>query len=161
MSSLLYIDRTLLLPCLARRPDYQPRGRAMRKVHKRYLREFLPATFAYSVLIIAYGFLARSVDSVFLRSVLVVLPLAPMVLMIRAMVRVIRDQDELERRIDLEAIAIASMLTGFGFFTFGMLLGASDWQGAQANVVAIWVLPCLFFSFGLAKIWVSRRYPPE
>jgi hypothetical protein len=42
-----------------------------------------------------------------------------------------------------------------------MLLGASDWQGAQANVVAIWVLPCLFFSFGLAKIWVSRRYPPE
>ncbi len=131
----------------------------MRKVHRRYLREFLPASVAYAVLIIAYGFLARGLESVLWRCIRVVLPLVPVILMIRVMVRVIRDQDELERRIDLEAIAIASMVTGFGFFTFGMLLGASNWQAAKADAVAIWVLPYLFLSFGLAKIWVSRRYP--
>ncbi|MFC5436273.1 hypothetical protein ACFPME_06875 [Rhodanobacter umsongensis] len=130
----------------------------MRAVHKRYLREFIPAMLAYVVLVVLSGFLLPKTASLPWRVVLAVLPLLPIVLAIRAMVRVLRDQDELERRIDLESFAIAAMATGFGFFSFGLLLLADlGWQ-VRGGAVAIWVMPCLFATFGLAKLLVVRRY---
>jgi len=110
------------------------------------------------VLILVYGALVPRTASVAGRAVLAILPLLPIVLLIRAMVRVIRDQDELERRIDLEAIAIAAMSTAFGFFSFGLLLSAGIGWKVAPDAVAIWVLPCLFGTFGIAKLLVSRRY---
>lgn len=130
----------------------------MREVHKRYLREFLPAMAVYAVLIVVFGMFASRVGSVAGRVALALLPLLPILLAIRAMVRVLRDQDELERRIDLESFAIAAMATGFGFFSFGLLLTAGiGWQ-VRGDAVAIWVMPCLFASFGIAKLLVARRY---
>ena len=131
---------------------------AMREVHKRYLREFLPAMAAYAVLIMVSGLLSAKVDSAAWRVVLVLLPLIPILFAIRAMVRVVRDQDELERRVDLESFAISAMVTGFGFFTFGLLMGANPGWTVSAQSVAIWVMPCLFATFGLAKPLVLWRY---
>lgn len=130
----------------------------MRAVHKRYLREFILAMSAYVVLIVLYGVLMPRTQGMLWRVMLAVLPLLPVVLVIRAIVRVIRDQDELERRIDLEAIAIAAMSTGFGYFSFGFLLNAGIGLKVSPADVAIWVLPCLFGTFGLAKLLVARRY---
>jgi hypothetical protein len=130
----------------------------MRPVHKRYLREFIPAMLAYVALILLFGYVVpRTQDRVW-HVVLAVLPLLPVALVIRAMVRVIRDQDELERRVDLEAIAIAAMATGFGYFSFGLLLSAGIGWRVAPDAVAIWVMPCLFGTFGLAKLLVARRY---
>ncbi|HXS04146.1 MAG TPA: hypothetical protein VN731_06700 [Rhodanobacter sp.] len=134
------------------------RPERMRAVHQRYLREFFPAMLGYVVLILAYGALVPRTESVAGRAVLAILPLLPIVLLIRAMVRAIRDHDELERRIDLEAIAIAAMSTAFGFFSFGLLLSAGIGWKVAPDAVAIWVLPCLFGTFGVAKLLVSRRY---
>jgi uncharacterized membrane protein HdeD (DUF308 family) len=134
------------------------RPEPMRSVHKRYLREFFPAMLGYLVLVLVYGALVPGTDSLAGRLALATLPLLPIVLVIRAIVRVLRDQDELERQIDLEAIAIAAMTTGFGYFSFGLLLSAGvGWKIVPATV-AIWVMPCLFGSFGVAKLLVSRRY---
>jgi hypothetical protein len=130
----------------------------MRAVHKRYLREFIPAMSAYVLLVLLYGVLMRRTEAMPWRVVLAVLPLLPIVLVIRAIVRVIRDQDELERRIDLEAIAIAAMSTGFGYFSFGFLLNADIGLKVTSADVAIWVMPCLFASYGAAKLLVVRRY---
>lgn len=130
----------------------------MRTVHKRYLREFIPAMAAYTVLIVLSGILVPKMDSHLWRAVLALVPLLPIVLAIRAMVRVLRDQDELERRVDLESFAIAAMVTGFGFFSFGLLLLAQVGGSIRAGTVAIWVMPCLFATFGVAKLFVSRRY---
>jgi hypothetical protein len=130
----------------------------MRAVHKRYLREFIPAMSAYVLLIVLYGILMPRTESTLWRIVLAVLPLLPIMLVIRAIVRVIRDQDELERRIDLEAIAIAAMSTGFGYFSYGFLLNANIGLKVEPAAVAIWVLPCLFASFGVAKLLVAWRY---
>ena len=130
----------------------------MRTVHKRYLREFIPAMLAYMALILLFGTLVQRTESTAWRAVLALLPLLPILLVIRAMIRVIRDQDELERRIDLEAIAIAAMVTGFGFFSFGLLLSAGVGWRVSADAIAIWVMPCLFGSFGVAKLLVAWRY---
>ncbi len=130
----------------------------MRAVHKRYLREFMPAMLAYSVLILLYGALVPKTESVPGRIVLAVLPLLPVMFVIRAIVRVIRDQDELERRVDLEAIAIAAMVTGFGYFSYGLLLSAGIGWKVEPGAVAIWVMPCLFGSYGVAKLLIAMRY---
>jgi hypothetical protein len=130
----------------------------MRAVHKRYLREFVPATAAYMLLILLYDVLMPKMEGMLWRIMLAVLPLLPVALVIRAIVRVIRDQDELERRIDLEAIAIAAMSTGFGYFSFGFLLNAGIGLEIAPAAIAIWVLPCLFGSYGMAKLLVARRY---
>jgi cadmium resistance protein CadD (predicted permease) len=113
---------------------------------------------AYVVLILLSALASERVDSVAGRVVLALLPLLPILLAIRAMVRVVRDQDELERRIDLEAFAISAMVTGFGFFSFGLLMGANVGWSVSGQVVAIWVMPCLFASFGIAKLLVLWRY---
>ncbi|MEP6898517.1 MAG: hypothetical protein ABI870_08310 [Rhodanobacter sp.] len=130
----------------------------MRAVHKRYLREFIPAMLLYVALILLFGWRVPLIHSPLWRGVLAILPLLPVLLVIRAMIRVIRDQDELERRIDLEAIAVAATLTGFGFFSFGLLLSAQVFSGMAADAVAIWVMPCLFGSFGVAKSLITLRY---
>ncbi|MEO8999375.1 MAG: hypothetical protein ABI227_10145 [Rhodanobacter sp.] len=130
----------------------------MRAVHRRYLREFIPAMSAYVLLILLYGVLMPRTEGTMWRIVLAVLPLLPIVLVIRAIVRVIRDQDELERRIDLEAIAIAAMSTGFGYFSFGFLLNADIGLKVEPAAIAIWVMPCLLASYGVAKLLVVRRY---
>lgn len=130
----------------------------MRAVHKRYLRDFIPAMAAYVLLILLYGVLMPRTEGMLWRIMLAVLPLLPVALVIRAIVRVIRDQDELERRIDLEAIAIAAMSTAFGYFSFGFLLNAGIGLEIAPAATAIWVLPCLFGSYGVAKLLVARRY---
>lgn len=134
------------------------REEVLRPVHVRYLREFFPAMAGYVVLIMVSGTWVPRMESVPARVALAALPLLPIALLIRAMVRVLRDQDELERRIDLEAIAIAAMSTAFGFFSFGLLPLADIGWHVGGPTVAIWVMPCLFAIFGIAKPLVARRY---
>jgi hypothetical protein len=134
------------------------REEVMRPVHVRYLREFFPAMAGYVVLMMVSGTLVPRMESIAARVALAALPLLPIALLVRAMVRVLRDQDELERRIDLEAIAIAAMSTAFGFFSFGLLPLADIGWHVSGDTVAIWVMPCLFAIFGIAKPLVARRY---
>lgn len=134
----------------------------MRAVHKRYTRELMLAMLAYAVaLVISIGLL-RGEDQPALRFALAALPLLPVAHIIRAMVRVIRDQDELERRVDLESIAIAAAIAAFGFFSYGLLATAKVLPNLPGSMVAIWVLPVLFGGFGLVKcLVVARRYQRE
>ena len=130
----------------------------MRAVHKRYLREFFPAMGAYMVLIFLSVYWLRTLEGTAARAVVTLLPALPIAFVIRAMVRVIRDQDEFERRIDLESIAIAGGIGSFGFFTYGMLLSARVVTAPPAEAVAIWVLPVLMGCFGICKCAVHLYY---
>lgn len=131
---------------------------AMRAVHKRYLREFFPAMAGYVVLILASVSWLKTLDGTLARTVVTLLPVIPIAFVIRAMIRVIRDQDELERRIDLEAIAIAGALGGFGFFSYGLLLNAKVLAAPEPAAVAIWVFPILMGLFGITKCGIRLYY---
>lgn len=131
---------------------------AMRAVHKRYLREFFPAMGGYVVMLFASITWLKSLDGTLARTLVTLLPAIPIGFVIRAMVRVIRDQDELERRIDLEAIAIGGALGGFGFFTYGLLLNAKVIEPPTAASVAVWVFPILMGLFGIAKCGMRLYY---
>ena len=56
------------------------------------------------------------------------------------------------------AHAIGGAVGGFGFFTYGMLLNAKVIAPPSAESVAIWVLPALMASFGVAKCALRWYY---
>jgi hypothetical protein len=131
---------------------------AMRAVHKRYLREFIPAILIYMLLVYLSVRWLRSVDGTVARAAVTLLPVLPIAFIIRAMVRAIRGQDELERRTDLESISIGGAIGGFGFFSYGMLINAGVLQAPPAQSVAIWVLPVLMFGYGAVKCCMTFYY---
>jgi hypothetical protein len=130
----------------------------MRPVHRRYMREFFPAMLAYVVVLLLSTAWLTTLEGTVARAVVALLPVLPIAFVIRAMVRVIRDQDEFERRIDLEAVALAGGIGGFGFFTYGMLLSAKVLAAPPAEAMAIWVLPVLIACFGICKCAVRVHY---
>jgi hypothetical protein len=130
----------------------------MRSVQKQYLREFFPSLIGYVVLLCLSLTWLKTLEGTAARAVVTLAPVVPIAFLIRAMVRAIRNQDELERRIDLESLAIALGIGGFGFCTYGFLLRASVLPDPSGVVIAIWVLPVLLSCFGLVKIAVRRYY---
>ncbi|PKM02076.1 MAG: hypothetical protein CVV15_13815, partial [Gammaproteobacteria bacterium HGW-Gammaproteobacteria-5] len=72
-------------------------------------------------------------------------------------VAIILARDELQRRIDLEAIAIASIGVGLGSLSLALLIVARVWDVSGRSAL-LWVLPALSLSYGLARYWVARRY---
>ncbi|MDZ4377492.1 MAG: hypothetical protein U0973_04940 [Xanthomonadaceae bacterium] len=91
------------------------------------------------------------------RALVALVPMAPITWMIRVQVAMILARDELQRRIDLEAIAIASIGVGLGSLGLALLIVARVWDVSGRSAL-LWVLPALLLSYGLARYWVARRY---
>lgn len=124
---------------------------------RRYLREFLPAMLAYVVAVIASVSLLKHVDEPVLRAMVALMPVPPIAFAMRAMVRRIRDADELQRQIELEALSVATLLVSLGYLTAGFLQKAGVID-VPSSVAMIWVFPLVCVVYGFAKILVNRRY---
>ena len=134
------------------------RDEPMRPAQRNYTREFLPAMAAYVVLLFLSQMLLRQVHVVPLRVLVVLLPIVPIVFVVRAMVRLVLASDELERRLQLEAISISSMSVGLLSFAAAFLRGAGLLPIENALML---VLPALFAAYGIASWWVRRRFRDE
>ncbi|GAB2518673.1 hypothetical protein [Lysobacter humi (ex Lee et al. 2017)] len=130
---------------------------ATRAVSRRYLRESLPAMLAYVGVLMLSVWLLKRVDAVGLRAVVALLPALPIAIALRATARYIRDLDELQRRIELEALALGSVATGFGYMTGGFLQGAKVIEISAAGAM-FWMFPLLCIGYGIARCVVARRY---
>lgn len=129
----------------------QPAGR-------RYLRALWPIMIGYSLtLFLSIWLVKRGIESVPLRAVVAVLPALAIALLMRAALRYLREIDELQRRIETEAIGIASLLVSLVYFAGGLLQKAKviDLDAAAAM---IWVFPLLCGTYGIAKMVLTRRY---
>ena len=125
---------------------------------RRYLRALWPVLVGYSLTLFASIFLIkRGIESVPLRGIVAVLPVLPIGLMMLAALRYLREIDELQRRIETEAIGAASLLVSLLYFAGGMLQKAKviDLDSAMAM---IWVFPLLCATYGIAKMVLTRRY---
>lgn len=91
------------------------------------------------------------------RALVALLPLVPITLAVRAVVRLILAGDELQRRIDLEAIAVAGVLVGLGALTLSLLMTA-DVLRLSGQQAMLWVFPALWLGYVAARVWASRRY---
>jgi predicted DCC family thiol-disulfide oxidoreductase YuxK len=125
---------------------------------RRYLAALWPAMVVYSLTLFASIYLIRrGIESVPLRAVVAVLPVLPIGWVMLAALRYLREVDELQRRIETEAIGAASLLVSLLYFAGGMLQKAEVFD-LDAGIAMIWVFPLLCATYGIAKMILTRRY---
>jgi hypothetical protein len=88
------------------------------------------------------------------RMLIALLPLPAIVWMMTALLRRLLRKDELEQRVDLMAIAIASAAVGVVSLAWGLL----DLNGLVPRVSLFYVFPALMGAYGLVKCVAWARY---
>ncbi len=136
-------------------PD--PSASATRDLMRRYRREFVPPMLAYLAVMLVWKRLLDAVDSTALRFVVALLPVMLVALVMRALVRFVRDSDELQRRIELESIAIAALLVAGAYMACGFLQSARLID-VPASAAMLLVFPAICLGYGVVKVFISRRY---
>lgn len=132
----------------------------MRNAQHRYIRSFIPAMALYAgVLVISILILRQWGEAlpIALRALVALAPVLPIGFACRAMVRYVRECDELERRIELESIALASLTVGMVYLCVGFLAVAKVLP-VHGGIAALWVFPALCGTYGLTKWFASRNY---
>ena len=125
---------------------------------RRYIRALWPIMIGYSLtLFLSIWLIKRGIASVPLRAAVALLPALAIALFVRAALRYLREIDELQRRIETEALGIASMLVSVLYFGGGLLEQAQVIQ-VDAGAAMIWVFPLLSLVYGIAKMILTRRY---
>jgi|SRR5437867_888561 hypothetical protein len=119
-----------------------------------YVREFLLAMAAYVlVLVVSITLLNASPNSAWWRIPLAVTPVVPAIFGVLAFVRFLSRIDELQRRIQLEALAFGFAGAGILTFSYGFLEGVGfphlSWTFVWPLMIALW---------GLGSAIASRRY---
>ena len=87
------------------------------------------------------------------RYVIALLPVIPMCAALVAMRRFIASVDELQRRIQLDAFAVAAATTGLVTFTYALLVNVGAPQ-----IGFEWVLPFTMMVWGVSVVLARRRY---
>ncbi len=126
-------------------------------LRSRYLREFIPAMAGYVVTLILSVWLLKRVDEPGLRALVALLPVPAIGLALRAIIRYIRDADEMQQRIELEAVSFATAFISLLYMAGGFLQLAKVID-VPSGVAMIWVFPLVCLSYGLAKFIVARRF---
>lgn len=126
-------------------------------VYRRYMKRVWPACAVYLLTVIATMGTVQLVSSQALRALLSVLPVIPIAWMMYAMVMYLREVDEMQRRIEAEAICVAALVTSMAYLTGGFLAAAKVFQPSAASVM-IWVFPVMMLVYGTAKMVITRRY---
>jgi hypothetical protein len=119
-----------------------------------YTAQFGAAMAAYAVVLIASIVVLQHVTLAVPWQVLIALaPVIPTLFALAAFLRFLGKMDELQRRIQVEALAIGAGTVGFLSFAYGFLENVG-----LPSLSYIWVLPALvvFWAFGLGI--ASWRY---
>ncbi len=132
----------------------------MKKTETSDRRENMIAIGAASMWVLSYfgarGLLKSFEMGTLLRVVVALFPVIPFVILLWMIIRGISQMDELERRIQLEALAVAFPLTFLMLMTLGLLelairLKPEDWSYRH-----LWPFMFIFYLFGLIR--ARRRY---
>ncbi len=126
-------------------------------LRRRYMREIMPPSVGYLLAVLLSTWLLKRVEAEWLRVVVALLPVPPIALMLRAIVRYIRDTDELQQQIELAAVSIATASVSMLYLTGGFLQAARVIQ-LRADLAMLFVFPLTCILYGVAKLAVSRRY---
>jgi len=125
-----------------------------RLISKTYAREFYTAMFAYAVLLLASVFLTNHASpSVWWRMPLALTPMVPIFFVVRAFLRFFHRIDELQRRIQLEALALSFGVTCVVTFSYSLL----EYAGFPP-LSWIWLPPFMMMLWSLGVCMASRRY---
>lgn len=126
-------------------------------VARRYLLEGGMAMLAYVLALAGSLWLLKRVDPMPLRAAVALLPLLPILAALLAMARYLRSLDELQQRIELVSLAVASGLVSLLYMAGGLLQSARLIEIAARDAM-IWVFPLICAVYGVGRGVVARRY---
>jgi hypothetical protein len=125
-----------------------------RLIARTYAREFYTAMIVYALLLLASVFLIKhSSPSAWWHIPLALIPIIPIFFAVRAFLRFFRRIDELQRRIQLEALALSFGVTCIVTFSYGLL----EYAGFPP-LSWIWILPFMMMVWSIGACIASRRY---
>lgn len=120
---------------------------------KRYMKEFLTSMAAYSIVVPLSVWLLRGHEHTTLGYLLAFLPIVPSAFALWAFLRFFRGLDELQRRIQFEAVAFSFLATCLITLTW-----AFQQNAGLPRFDVSWVAPLLIFLWGLGLGIAKRRY---
>jgi hypothetical protein len=126
----------------------------MRPHQKLYLIEVAPALVLYVLAVLVLPLAQPHATAAWQRIALALVPLLAIVWVIVALWRRLLRKDELEQRIELIAIAIASSIVGIASLAWGML----ELDGLAPPISLFYVLPALVGTYGAIKCVAWWRY---
>ena len=125
----------------------------MNKAAKTYLQQFLGSMLLYVLMLFASVWLLQNLGDSPWRIPAALLPLIPIVMGLMAFVRFFGEMDELQKRIQLYALAFSFGATGMLTFSYGLLENAGL---PQVSFIA--VFPLMIALWGLGTFFASKRY---
>ncbi len=128
----------------------------MKSWERKYLVRFILGMVGYSILLPLSLILVGDgrIEQPWLAVLVTLLPIAPFLNAMMAVIHNARSQDELYRRIHLEAVLVTTLLTGAITFSYG-LLEASE---LVPPLPTVFIAPFMIFVWGIANTIISRRY---
>ena len=126
-------------------------------LRRRYRREFTPPMIGYVIATLLSVWWLKSIDATWLRALVALLPVPPVALAMRAIMRYIRDADELQRRIELEALSFSTAWVSLAYLAGGFLQRAKVID-VPSGMAMIWVFPLICIGYGLVKLAIARRF---
>lgn len=136
-------------------PD--PHDVARPEIVRRYYREALIPIAVYVPLSLVLRQVMPDRTTPEARTVSAVLFLTYLALLTRAFVRYVRDSDELQRRIELESIAIGSLAV-CALFTVAQFLQRAEVIALQTDDALGAVFPASLLAYSIARVVHGRRY---
>jgi len=123
---------------------------------RQYTRRVLIAMALYTAFMLLAWPLVRTMTSFPWKVCLALVPVVPMLYVIGLMFRRIRESDELEQRMHLVGLGVATAVVGAVSLVGGFLSAAGVVK--LDGTVLIWVFPVTVIGYGFTRWWVSRRY---
>jgi hypothetical protein len=120
----------------------------------RYMRDMAVAGALYVGFVFVAAFVVRNLDPPQWAKVgLALLPLAPALLMLRAYLVHLNSMDEFQRRMQTDALLIATGIFVFGTFAYGFL---EEWAGLP-HLGTLWIFPIFTLLFSAVHVAIRLR----
>ena len=120
---------------------------------QQYRRRFWAGMVLYALLLITARLVLRGAEDAWWRFPVAVAPVLPVVLVVLAVVERLRTLDELQQRIQLEALGFAFAMTAVLTFAYGFLQTVGF-----PTVSWMWVLPVMSALWGVGLLLAGQRY---
>lgn len=124
---------------------------------RRFYRDVTPPMAGYIGVMLVWKRLLDWVEAPAWRVMVALLPALLVLWIMQTFVRYVRASDEMQRRIELESGAIAGLLVSAAYMAAGFLQTAKLID-VPSKLAMLWVFPALCFTYGIAKVFVARRY---
>jgi len=124
------------------------------EVMKRYFKEFGFSMGIYVVAVIVSTTILNNFEfPQFAQIIITLIPVIPTIFVVISILRSLRESDELQQRIQLQAVTFSAITTGLITFSYGFLenIGFPPFP-------SIWVLPIMFFLWGISLGYFWKKY---